>query len=158
MFLSFIFFVLIVFAALSSAVSLLEVVTSYFIDEKGWSRHRATLITAGIIFLFGIPSALSGSGQLFPQWQDLYGKNFFDTVDYLASNWMLPLGGLFISIYVGWGMDPALRKADFQAGTKWTQSWFYKGWVILLKYIAPIAVFLVILQRVGLIDIDALLR
>lgn len=158
MFLSFVFFVLIVFAALSSAVSLLEVVTSYFIDEKGWTRNKATLITAGVIFLFGVPSALSGSGALFPQWQDLYGKNFFDTVDYLASNWMLPLGGLFISIYVGWAMDPALRKADFEAGNTWTQSWFYKGWVILLKYIAPIAVFLVILQRVGIIDIDTLLR
>ncbi|MCF7803411.1 MAG: sodium-dependent transporter [Candidatus Marinimicrobia bacterium] len=158
MFLSFLFFVLIVFAALSSAVSLLEVVTSYFIDQMEWDRKKATLLTGAIVFLFGIPSALSGSGDLFPQWEAMYGKNFFDTVDYLASNWMLPLGGLFISIYVGWGLDPALRKAELTKGTSWTQSWFYKGWVILLKYIAPVAVMLIIIQRVGLIDIDALLR
>jgi len=158
MFLSFVFFVLIVFAALSSGVSLLEVVASYFIDEQGWNRKKATLVTAGIVFLFGIPSALSGSGNLFPQWESMYGKNFFDTVDYLASNWMLPLGGLFISIYVGWSLDPALRETEFASGTNWTKSWFYKGWVILLKYVAPVAVFLIIIQRVGLIDIDALLR
>ena len=87
----------------------------------------------------------------------MYEKTFFDTFDYLASNWMLPLGGLFIALYVGWVMDPATRKADIQRGTSWTQNWFYKGWVILLKYIAPIAVMLIILQRVGLIDIDAII-
>lgn len=157
MFLSFIFFVLIVFAALSSGVSLLEVVTSYLIDEKEWDRVKSTLVTGGIVFIFGVPSALSGSGALFPQWEHMYGKNFFDTFDYLASNWMLPLGGLFIALYVGWVMDPATRKADIQRGTSWTQNWFYKGWVILLKYIAPIAVMLIILQRVGLIDIDAII-
>ena len=158
MFISFVFFLLLLFAALSSAVSLLEVVTSYFIDEKGWSRHKATLITGGAIFLFGIPSALAGSSALFPEWEGMYGKNFFDTFDYLASNWMLPLGGLFIAIYAGWVMDPALRKAEFTSGSKLTQSNIYIGWLFFLKFIAPVAVFLIILQRVGLIDIDALLR
>lgn len=154
MLLSFVFFLLLVFAALSSAVSLLEVVTSYFIDEKKWTRHKATLITGGIIFLFGIPSALSGSGALFPQWETMYGKNFFDTFDYLASNWMLPLGGMFISLFVGWKMDPNLRHAEYMAGTSWTAEWLYRLWVVFLRYVAPIAVFIVILQRVGLIDID----
>lgn len=157
MFVSFIFFLLLVFAALSSAVSLLEVVTSNFIDKNNWSRYKATLITGGIIFLFGIPSALSGAGTLFPEWSVMYGKNFFDTFDYLASNWMLPLGGLFISIYVGWVMDPRLRQAEFQEGSTWTQGWLYNGWLIFLKFVAPIAVFLIILQKVGLIDIDAVI-
>jgi len=158
MFISFIFFLLLVFAALSSGVSLLEVVASYFIDEQKWSRKMATVVTAGLIFLFGIPSALSGSGLLFPKWELMYGKNFFDTFDYLASNWMLPLGGMFIALYVGWVMDPQLRKRELHTGTTWTQSWFYKGWVFLLRFVAPLAVALVILQRVGLIDIDVLLR
>ncbi len=156
MLLSFTLFILLVFAALSSAVSLLEVVTSYFIDEKGWDRKKATLITAGAVFLFGIPSALSGTGLLFPEWQSMYGKNFFDTFDYLASNWMLPLGGLFISIYVGWAMDPALRKAEFETGGNFSQSWYYKTWLFFLKFVAPLAVIAVILQRVGIIDFDIL--
>jgi len=157
MFISFIFFVLLVFAALSSAVSLLEVVTSYFIDEKSWTRHKATLITGGIIFLFGIPSALSGAGTLFPQWESMYGKNFFDTFDYLASNWMLPLGGLFISIYVGWVMDPKLRQSEYLTGSAITNTWYYEAWLIFLKFVAPVSVILIILQRVGLLDIDRLL-
>ncbi|NQU67008.1 MAG: sodium-dependent transporter [Candidatus Marinimicrobia bacterium] len=157
MFISFIFFLLLVFAALSSAVSLLEVVTSYFIDEKSWSRAKATLVTGGIIFLFGIPSALSGSGVLFPQWEAMYGKNFFDTFDYLASNWMLPLGGLFISIYAGWIMDPKLREAEYLSGSTFTSTWYYKVWLVFLKFVAPISVILIILQRVGLIDIDKLM-
>jgi len=156
MLLSFLFFILLVFAALSSAVSLLEVVTSYFIDEKGWDRKKATLITAGAVFLFGIPSALSGTGLLFPEWQTMYGKNFFDTFDYLASNWMLPLGGLFISIYVGWAMDPALRKAEFETGGGFSKSWYYQTWLFFLKFIAPLAVIAVILQRIGIIDFDIL--
>lgn len=158
MLISLVFFVLLVFAALSSAVSLLEVVTAYFIDEKAWSRKRATLITGAAIFIFGIPSALAGSGWLFPEWQSMYGKNFFDTFDYLASNWMLPLGGLFISIYVGWAMDPALRKSEFESGGKLTKTWYYKLWLYFLKFVAPIAVILVILQRVGIIDIDLLIK
>lgn len=158
MFLSFIFFLLLVFASLSSGVSLLEVVTSYLIDEQEWARKKATVVTAGIIFLFGIPSALSGSGWLFPKWEAMYGKNFFDTFDYLASNWLLPLGGMLIAIYVGWFMDPKLRKREIQTGTTWTQTWFYRGWIILLRLFAPLAVLFVILQRVGFIDIDQLLR
>jgi len=148
----------VVFAALSSGVSLLEVVASYFIDEQAWSRRKATLVTGLAIFAFGIPSALSGSGLLFPEWEAMYGKNFFDTFDYLASNWMLPIGGLFLALYVGWVMDPQLRKRELQTGTTWTQSWFYKGWIFLLRIVAPLAVIFVILQRVGLIDIDQLLR
>ncbi len=158
MLLSLVFFILLVFAALSSAVSLLEVVTSYFIDEKGWDRKRATLITGAAIFLFGVPSALAGSGWLFPEWHSMYGKNFFDTFDYLASNWMLPLGGLFISIYVGWAMDPALRKSEFESGGNFTKTWYYKLWLYFLKFAAPIAVILIILQRVGIIDIDLLIK
>ena len=154
MFISFVFFTLLVFAALSSAVSLLEVVTSYFIDEQNMTRKKSTFLTGGVIFVFGIPSALSGSGALFPQWESMFGKNFFDTFDYLASNWMLPLWGLFISIYVGWVMDPKLRKAEFESGSRITKSWFYSVWLIFLKFIAPFAVLLIILQRVGLIDID----
>ena len=158
MLLSFVFFTLVVFAALTSGVSLLEVVTSYFIDEKGWERNKATLITGGVIFLFGVPSAIAGSGALFPNWEQMYGKNFFDTFDYLASNWILPLGGLFIATYVGWKMDAVLRQEEFSTGSDWDKNWFYRGWIFLLRFVAPVAVLLIVLQRVGLLDIDALVR
>ncbi len=96
--LAILFFALLAFAALTSAISLLEVVTSHFIDSFGWTRKKAVLIPGALIFLFGVPSALSGSGGLFGSWEGVVGKNFFDTMDYLASNWMLPIGGLLMAV------------------------------------------------------------
>ena len=52
-----IFFILLTIAALTSAISLLEVITAYFIDEKGWARHKAVIVFGGVTFLVGLPSA-----------------------------------------------------------------------------------------------------
>jgi len=154
MILSIIFFLLVVFAALTSAISLLEVVAANFIDLLGWKRRKAVIIMGLIIFFIGIPSAVSGSGALFKNWEVMYGKNFFDTVDYLASNWLLPLGGLFIAIFTGWFMDKQVRKNEYMSGTSMGKG--YQYWLFLIRWIAPIAVFIIILQRVGLINIDTL--
>ncbi|MFQ5767522.1 MAG: sodium-dependent transporter [Acidobacteriota bacterium] len=92
------FFILLLFAALTSAISLLEVVVATFIDQMGWGRRKATLVLGTAIFLFGLPSAAAGADKIFPFWDDLFGKNFFDSFDYVASNWLLPLGGFFIAV------------------------------------------------------------
>jgi NSS family neurotransmitter:Na+ symporter len=150
MLLSIVFFGLLVFAALTSSVSLLEVVASYFIDEKGWSRRRAAWTLGSIIFLFGVPSAFAmDDGGLFKSWEPGYGKNFFDTADYLASNWMLPLGGLLISVYAGWVMPEKLRQAELDT----TSAAVARGWLLLVRFVAPVLVVLVLLQKVGFIDI-----
>ncbi len=149
-FLSILFFGLLVFAALTSAISMLEVVTSYLIDERNWIRRRATLVSGALIALVGIPSALSGGTEIFGSgFASVFGKNWFDSFDYLASNWMLPLGGLGISVFTAWRMNEALRHDDFLSGTKLAA--FYKGWLLLLKYVVPVAIVLVFLHAVGLI-------
>ena len=149
-FLSILFFGLLVFAALTSAISMLEVVTSYLIDERNWIRRRATLVSGTLIALVGIPSALSGGTEIFGSgFASVFGKNWFDSFDYLASNWMLPLGGLGISVFTAWRMNEALRHDDFLSGTKLAA--FYKGWLLLLKYVVPVAIVLVFLHAVGLI-------
>ena len=149
-FLSILFFGLLVFAALTSAISMLEVVTSYLIDERNWIRRRATLVSGTLIALVGIPSALSGGTEIFGSgFASVFGKNWFDSFDYLASNWMLPLGGLGISVFTAWRMNEALRHHDFLSGTKLAA--FYKGWLLLLKYVVPVAIVLVFLHAVGLI-------
>lgn len=154
-FFSICFFVLLVFAALTSAVSLLEVVTSYFIDEKSWSRHKAGLLAGATIFLVGIPSALSGGTDLFGDWfADTIGpggRNWFDTFDYLASNWLLPLGGLGIALFTAWRLDDAIRHRAFLEGTN--LAIFYKGWLLLLKFVVPFAVVLIFLHAIGLIGV-----
>lgn len=103
------FFLLLSIAAVTSGVSLLEVVTTYFIDQKGWSRSNATVFFAFIIFLLGVPSALS-----FSMLSDftIFGMTFFDFFDYLSFKYMLPLGGFFMTLFVifKWGVPNMIKE------------------------------------------------
>ena len=153
------FFILLTFAALTSAISLLEVATAYFIDERGWSRVKATLTTGGGVLILGIPSALSGGDGFFgegmkadtePMFGAGAGKSWFDLLDYFSNNWMLPLGGLGIAAFVAWRVGSDVREQGFKAGTRLTA--LYWGWVQLLRYLVPIAVVLVMLNALGVFD------
>ena len=150
-----IFFGLLVFAALTSAISLLEVVASYFIDERGWTRRKAAWTLGILILVFAIPSALSGDkGLAMPGWQASYGEgfDFLSTMDYLASNWMLPAGAFFISIYAGWVMPKRLREAEVEG----LAPALFMGWLFLARFFAPAAVILILLQSIGVLDADEL--
>ncbi len=149
MILALLFFLLLTFAALTSAISLQEVVTSFFIDETTWSRRRATLLTGSVIFIFGIPSAYSGQGAVFTAWADIFGMNFFDTMDYLASNWILPAGGLLIAIFVGWRMSAAQTQAEFTSGSNLGR--WYPIWRFILRWVTPILVAVVLLYKIKIL-------
>ncbi len=149
---SILFFVLLTIAALTSSISLLQVVVSYFVDERGWQRHKAVIVLASVISILGIPSALS-----FNVLADftIFGKNFFDVVDFIASNVLLPLGGLLISIFVAWvwGFDKALVNLREGAENLFDNNpLVIKFWKIFLRYFAPILIFLVLLHSIGLLD------
>ena len=146
-----IFFSLLLVAALTSAISMLEVTASSLIDEKGWSRHKATWVSAAVIAVVGIPAALSNSTALFgADVQAVVGENWFDAVSDLVSNWMLPMGGLAIAIFTAWRMDEALRHYHFLSGSRLKV--FYRGWLLLLKFLVPVAIALIFLSAVGLIS------
>ncbi len=146
------FFVLLFFAALTSAISLLEVAASYFIDERGFTRRRAVLSCGLFIFLLGIPSALSNGTELFgPKFEALFGRNWFDSFDYLASNWMLPLGGLGIAVVMAYRVGDEARRAEIALGsTLGRMAWFYLGWLKLLQVVVPVAILAVMLHALGL--------
>ena len=149
---SILFFILLTIAALTSSISLLQVVVTYFEDERGWPRHKATIVFTILIFLFGVPSALSYNVL---SDSTLFGKNFFDIVDFLASNIILPLGGLFIAIFVAWvwGFDKALVSLKEGAENLFNNSpWIITVWKIFLRYLSPILIFLVLLHSVGILD------
>jgi NSS family neurotransmitter:Na+ symporter len=147
------FFVLLTFAALTSAISLLEVATAYFIDDWGLRRSRATLMTGAAIFVLGIPSALSGATAFFGA--DLAaatGRSWFDWFDYLTSNWILPLTGLGLSLLCAWRVGGEARRAAFTSGSalgRWTA--FYLGWLMLLRFLVPIAIGAIFLHVIGII-------
>lgn len=140
------FFLLLVFAALTSSISLLEVVVAYYCDEKKWQRKTATLVMGFLIFLLGIPSALSNN--LLADVYFIGERNFLDSVDFLATNYILPLGGLFIAIFTGWIMTTRLARREIEKGA--VRFHYYPVWHFLIKYVCPILVAIVFLSRSGL--------
>ncbi len=144
-----VFFVLLVFAALTSAISLLEVATAFFIDERGWPRRRAALVSGAAITLLAVPSALTGSSPLLgPRLEALAGRNWFDLVADLSTNWLLPCGGLGMAVFVAWRLGEPERRAQFAAGSRLGAG--YAGWLAVLRYFVPLAVGAVFLHAVGL--------
>ena len=141
------FFVLVAFAAITSAISLLEVVVSYFIDELNWSRKKADYVMGAVIFLIGIPSALSWSTL---KGTTLFGsRDIFDSLDFLATNYMLPVGGFFIALFAGWILTHGQKEAEIKRIENTFH--FYDIWHFLVKYIAPLAVLVILLQKTGLL-------
>lgn len=148
---SFLFFLLLAIAALTSAISLLEVVVAYFVDEKGWNRKGAVLIFGGSIFLLGVPSALSFNLLADAK---IFDKTFFDVVDFLASNVLLPFGGLMIAVFVGWiWSTTAVLEAVKEGAEELFESypWFEGIWMLFLKFVAPILITLVLLNSLGIV-------
>lgn len=148
-----IFFILLSIAALTSAISLLEVITAYFVDEKGWTRHRAVIVFGSVTFLIGIPSALS-----FNVLSDttIFGLNFFGLVDYLTANIMLPLGGLLIAVFIAyvWKFDKALIELKQGAERLFNKNpLLITLWQIFIKFFAPVLIFLVLLHSTGILDV-----
>ncbi|MGL6070678.1 sodium-dependent transporter [Craterilacuibacter sp.] len=100
------FFALLLFAALTSSVSLLELIVVLPIDEWGISRKQATLGVAALVFAAGIPASLSFG--LLADYK-LFGRNIFELMDYSASNILLPIGGIGTALFAGWKVWPAMR-------------------------------------------------
>jgi NSS family neurotransmitter:Na+ symporter len=135
------FYVLVAFAALTSTISLLEVVASYVIDERGVGRHQATILCGAAIFVLTIPAALSfGSVPGLSTMELFNGKvGWFSTADHFVSNWMLPTGGFAITLAAGWFMTRDATQAELVDGTQ--PGWFRYGvWRIFIRFVAPVAV------------------
>ncbi|ASJ23614.1 sodium-dependent transporter [Laribacter hongkongensis] len=100
------FFALLLFAALTSAVSLLEIIVVLPVDDWGVDRKRASLAGAALVFLAGIPASLSFGllGDV-----TLFGRNVFELMDYTASNILLPVGGIGTALFAGWKVWPLMR-------------------------------------------------
>jgi NSS family neurotransmitter:Na+ symporter len=143
------FFALLAFAALTSAISMLEVPVAYLIDERGWSRRRAVLTAGGLIALASVPAALSGGGGPFGEGlAQLAGKNWFDLVFDAVSNWMMPAGGLGFAVFGGWVLAEATRRAQFPSTFA---RFLYRGWLAVLRFGVPLAVITVFLHAIGLL-------
>ena len=140
------FFTLLVFAAWTSSISLIEPAVAWLVENHGMNRIYASVSVGVTTWFVGLGSMLS-----FNVWSDhrLFGLNFFDFLDYLTANIMLPLGGLFIVIFAGWLMKTEASKNELN-----TTKTGYNVWLILSRFVAPVAVMVVFLSAIGVINLS----
>ena len=145
------FFVLLVFAAWSSAISLIEPAVSWLVENHGLSRVHASVVAGMVTWLLGLLTVFS-----FNIWSDVkllswipifHDHTIFDLLDYLTSNIMLPLGGLLIAVFAAWRMRRDSSVDELAMG----DGFCYRLWRILVRYITPVAVLIVFLNVIGIL-------
>jgi NSS family neurotransmitter:Na+ symporter len=142
------FFILLTVAALTSAISILEVVVAYFIEEFRWGRKFSTVLATILISILGIICSLS-MGEFSSV--TFFGLNFFDLVDWISANLFLPVGGLFIALFTGWYLGRKKVQAELALGGKMSEE-LMSVFIFLVKFISPIAIAIVLLNKVGLLN------
>ena len=140
-----VFFLLLVVAALTSTISLHEVITAYCHEEWHMSRRAAAWTTTAATALLGIVASLSVG--ILNGWK-LFGLNLFDLLDYLTANILLPVGGFFTCIFVGWKLDQRILKEQMTNNGQ-LKFRIYRVLIFLLRYLCPIVMLLVFLDNLG---------
>ncbi len=157
------FFILLAFAAVTSAISLLEPPVAWLIENKHWDRAQAAILCGSIVWILGLGTVFSfnlwaeykwtqkldlGKVQ-FLLWQD---KSFFDIVDFLTANIMLPLGGLLIALFAAHLMRRESCEDELSMGGHHFNLWYF-----VLRYIAPFAVIIIFMHTAGIFRMLGLL-
>ncbi len=138
------FFILLLVAAWTSSISLIEPLVTWLIETFGLSRIKASLYSGVATWLFGLGTVWS-----FNWWAEIkfFGRTFFDLLDFVTSNLMLPLGGILIALFAGWLMKAESTKSELNIHNPT----LYLAWQTLVRYIAPVAVFIVLLNAIGIL-------
>jgi NSS family neurotransmitter:Na+ symporter len=144
------FFVLAAIAATGAMISLLEVPVAYLTEELKWSRPVATISSAGIMGVVGVLATLSTSTLAETKY---FGKTFFDLFDFASSNILLPVGGIFICLFVGWKLGPAVIADEASNKGALHNATFLRFLTFALRWVAPIAILVVLLNGLGVIKV-----
>ena len=140
-----IFFVLLLFAAWSSGISLVEPIVVWLVENKNMTRLRASVYSGAIIWLLGLLTIFSFN--IGREWT-LFGLTMFELLDYLTANIMLPLGGLLIALFAGWVMKRQSSMDELGLGN----GVLYSTWRVLVRFITPIAIMIVFANLIGLLN------
>ncbi|PLY05238.1 MAG: sodium-dependent transporter [Arcobacter sp.] len=141
------FFCALLFAGITSAVSLLEPSVRYLIERFKISRIKATFITAGFIYIMGIIALLSMSED-YGTILTFFGKSLFDWMDYLTSSIALPISGFITSIFLGYFVDKNILKTKFSSHVGVL---IFNIWFALIRYVVPVAILLLFLNKLCVI-------
>lgn len=139
-----IFFSLLAVAALTSAISLLEVCVAYLTDEKGWTRKKACYLAGVVSFLLGIPAALSTGASSFLSRLPIFQMGFLDLMDTIFGNFSLTVGALLLCLFVGWRWAPEDALAAAMDGSAYPS--LGPPWLFLIRYLCPLAIGIILLQ------------
>ncbi|MEE4177128.1 MAG: sodium-dependent transporter [Bacteroides sp.] len=146
-FFAIIFFILLAIAALTSSISLLEVVVAFLVEELNLDRKKATIMAASAALLIGVFCTLSFSTLSDVTFR---GQTIFGILDFSASNILLPLGGLLIVVFVGWVMKSAEVKDELSNGGL-LKLRLYAFFRFIIKFIAPVAIAIIFLNSIGIL-------
>jgi NSS family neurotransmitter:Na+ symporter len=136
-----VFFIFLVFAALTSSISMFEVVVANFTDLLGFTRKKAIIIACSMAFFVGLPTAIT---NLFSSWHILFGESYMATSEVII-DWLLVIIALCTSLFIAFKLNNNIRKEGFYDGSRWHL--LYKPWLLLLRTLVPLAIILVIAQR-----------
>ncbi len=145
------FFLLLVFAAWTSAISLIEPAAAYLVENRNMSRLKAGTAIGLVVWLLGIVTIMS-----FNDWAfefkfagETKSSGVFDMLDILTSNIMLPLGGLAMAIFAGWMMKKSSCLDELAMG----DTVMFQLWYVLVRYLTPVAVIIVFLNLMGVVNL-----
>jgi NSS family neurotransmitter:Na+ symporter len=136
------FFLMLVFAAWTSAISLIEPAVAWMVENHGFTRVKAAVYSGLVTWFIGLGTVFS-----FNIWSGytVYGKTFFDLLDYLTANIMLPVGGFLIAVFAAWLM----KEHSVTDELALDHGLGYRSWRFLVRYIAPVGVIFVFLNVIG---------
>lgn len=142
------FFILLFLASLTSTISMSEISIAYFCEERKMSRTKATVVNTLIAIVFGSLCSLS-----FGPLKDvtLFGMALFDLFDFVSSNVLLPIGGMLISIFVGWVLKRTVIDSEI-GGAGRGRRFIVSLLVFCLRFVAPVCIMIVFLGGMGLFD------
>lgn len=141
---SLMFYVLLALAALTSTISLHEVVTAYLNEQFGWSRGRSAMLVTGFCVVTGILSSIS-----LGVWDaKFFGLGFFDLLDFVTAKIMLPLSGILVCLFIGWYLK---RSVSYEELTNYglLKAPYYPLYMFIVRYLAPIAILLIFVNELG---------
>ena len=128
------FFLLVTFAAITSAISLVEPAVAWLVEKLKVSRAIAAMLVGGLAWFIGLGSAFSFN--IMADVTLLPGRTFFDTMDYVSNNIMLPVGGMLIAIFTGWFLNRAVLDAELGNISDGLKSVL----LFLIRFVAPLGV------------------
>ncbi len=144
---SLLFYLLLVVAALTSSISMLEMIVAFFHERLGWRRSVVSVAASVVCMLLAVGCSLS-----FGAWADktLFGMGMFELFDYVVAKVLMPVGAVLMCVFLGWVVDERVVRDEVTNGGQ-IKTVLYPVWRFIIRYVAPVCIVLIFAKEIGLI-------